>query len=79
MDTTFRGCEITRVVGEGGKIACNNGRCQTTTEDDVNTREYQDGCGNEEFTSRGEGSTSAEDGATRLVGALARKGGVASH
>jgi hypothetical protein len=42
MDTTFRGWELTRVVGEGGKTACNNGICKTMTEDDVTTGEYQD-------------------------------------
>jgi hypothetical protein len=61
MDTSFRGWEITRVAGKG-QTACSNGRCQTVTENDVTAGEDQDGCRNEEFTSRGEGSTSVEDG-----------------
>jgi hypothetical protein len=76
MDTNFRRWELTRAPGEGGKTKCNNGRCQTVAEDDVTVGEDQDDCGNEEFTSRGEGSTSAEEGRIGLVRAPARKGGV---
>jgi hypothetical protein len=79
MDTTFRGWELIRAAGEGGQTACSNDRCQTTTEDDVTSREDQDDHKNEEFTSRGEGSTSAKDGTTGSIGAPTRKGGAAGH
>jgi hypothetical protein len=75
MDTTFREWEITRVVTEGGKNACINARCQTTTDDDVTIVEDQDGHRNEEIISQGEGSTSTEDEAIRSFGAPARKVG----
>jgi hypothetical protein len=44
------------------------------TENDVTARKHQDCHIDEDFTSRGKGSTSAEDGETGLVGASARKG-----
>jgi hypothetical protein len=73
MDTTFRVWDLTIVVGEGGQIECINGSFQTMKKDDVTAREDQYDHENEEFISRGEGSTSVEDGATSSVGGPTRK------
>jgi hypothetical protein len=74
MDTTYRGWELTRDVGERGQTTCNHSRCQTTTENNVTTRKYEDCHQDEDCASRGKCSTSTEDDVTGSVAAPPRKG-----
>jgi hypothetical protein len=73
MDTASRGWTLTRDAWEGGKTTCIHSRCQTVIENDVIARKDLKFHGYEDFTGRGKGSTSTEDGAAGLVGAPTRK------
>jgi hypothetical protein len=79
MDTTSRGWKLTRVAREGGKTTHSHGRCQIATENDGTTRKDQIYRGDENFTSRGKGSTSVEDDVIGSVGAPTRKGKTTGH
>jgi hypothetical protein len=79
MDTTLRGWESTRVAREGRQIACNNGRCKEMTEDNVTSREDQEGYRDEEPTGRGKSGADTKDDKISSIGALAGEGEAAGH